>query len=97
MSNMKKQYEQIKKQYPNHLLGFKLGEFYEFYYEDAKVVSGILDLVLTGRDDGSDERAPMVAFPIKCEMAYAGRLLNAGHKVAFLTQTDVEEINEGAR
>ena len=58
LSPMMKQYFEIKQQNPDTLLFFRLGDFYELFYEDAKIASRELDLTLTGRDCGQDERAP---------------------------------------
>ncbi|MBE6829711.1 MAG: hypothetical protein E7519_05830, partial [Ruminococcaceae bacterium] len=59
LSPMMQQYFEIKKQNPNTILFFRLGDFYEMFYEDAKLASKELELTLTGRDCGQEERAPM--------------------------------------
>ena len=63
LSPMMKQYFQIKEQNPDTLLFFRLGDFYEMFFEDAKIASRELDLTLTGRDCGLEERAPMCGVP----------------------------------
>ena len=63
LSPMMKQYFDIKKQYPDTILFFRLGDFYEMFYDDAKLASRELDLTLTGRDCGQEERAPMCGIP----------------------------------
>ena len=59
LSPMMQQYFEIKQAYPDTLLFFRLGDFYEMFFDDAKTASKELDLVLTGRDCGQEERAPM--------------------------------------
>ena len=62
LSPMMQQYFKVKKEYPGVILFFRLGDFYEMFFDDAKVASKELDLVLTGRDCGQEERAPMCGF-----------------------------------
>ena len=59
LSPMMQQYFEIKQAYPDTILFFRLGDFYEMFFEDAKIASKELELVLTGRDCGQEERAPM--------------------------------------
>ena len=63
LSPMMQQYFQIKEQYPDTLLFFRLGDFYEMFFDDAKLASRELELTLTGRDCGQEERAPMCGVP----------------------------------
>ncbi len=63
LSPMMKQYFEIKKDYGDTILMFRLGDFYEMFFDDAKTASKELDLVLTGRDCGQEERAPMCGVP----------------------------------
>ena len=63
ISPMMDQYFQIKKDYADVILFFRLGDFYEMFFDDAKIASKELDLVLTGRDCGQEERAPMCGVP----------------------------------
>ena len=63
LSPMMKQYFEIKKQHPETLLFFRLGDFYELFFDDAKIASRELDLTLTGKDCGQSERAPMCGVP----------------------------------
>ena len=60
---MMDQYFEIKRQYPDHILFYRLGDFYEMFFDDAKTVSRELELTLTGRDWGEEERAPMCGVP----------------------------------
>ena len=88
LSPMMQQYFQIKKDYPGVLLFFRLGDFYEMFFDDAKVASQELDLVLTGRDCGQDERAPMCGVPFHSADGYIARLVSRGYKVAICEQVE---------
>ncbi len=83
-----RQYWQIKSQYPDCIVFFRLGDFYEMFYDDAKIASKILDLTLTGKDCGLDERAPMCGVPFHAYESYAQKLLERGFKIAIAEQTD---------
>lgn len=87
-SPMMKQYFEIKEQYPNTLLFFRLGDFYEMFFNDAKTASRELELTLTGRDCGQDERAPMCGVPFHSAESYIARLVAKGYKVAICEQTE---------
>jgi len=88
LSPMMQQYFSIKEQYPGYILMYRLGDFYEMFFDDAKLVSKELDLTLTGRDCGEDERAPMCGVPFHKADVYIGRLIEHGHKVAICEQTE---------
>ena len=62
-SPMVRHYLQMKEQYPDCILFYRLGDFYEMFYDDARIVSKELDLILTGKDCGLEERAPMCGIP----------------------------------
>ena len=85
---MMKQYFEIKEQYRDYILMYRLGDFYEMFFDDAKLVSKELDLTLTGRDCGQEERAPMCGVPYHSAEAYIGRLIAKGYKVAICEQTE---------
>lgn len=87
-SPMMRQYFEIKEQYPNTLLFFRLGDFYEMFFNDAKTASKELELTLTGRDCGQDERAPMCGVPYHSAESYIARLVAKGYKVAICEQTE---------
>lgn len=87
-SPMMQQYLDIKKQYPDTLLFFRLGDFYEMFFDDAKTASKELELVLTGRECGQEERAPMCGVPYHSAESYIGRLVAKGYKVAICEQTE---------
>ncbi|HOJ41141.1 MAG TPA: DNA mismatch repair protein MutS, partial [bacterium] len=83
---MLKQYRNIKARYPDCILFFRLGDFYEMFFQDAREASGILDLVLTSRNAGSAGKVPMCGVPYHAANAYIGRLIKAGKKVAICEQ-----------
>ena len=88
LSPMMKQYFEIKEKNPDSILFFRLGDFYEMFYEDAKIASEELDLVLTGRDCGQEERAPMCGVPYHSCESYIARLISKGYRVAICEQTE---------
>ena len=87
-SPMMNQYFKIKEQYKDALLFFRLGDFYEMFFDDAVTASRELELVLTGRDCGQDERAPMCGVPFHSAEGYIARLVAKGYKVAICEQTE---------
>ena len=80
LSPMMAQYFEIKEQHKDHILFFRLGDFYEMFYEDAKIASRELELVLTGRDCGQEERAPMCGVPFHSCDSYIARLIKKGYR-----------------
>lgn len=88
LSPMMEQYFEIKKQYPGMLLFYRLGDFYELFFDDAKLVSEELDLVLTGRDCGLKERAPMCGVPFHSADSYISKLIQKGYKIAICEQME---------
>jgi len=88
------QYAAIKRQHPGEILLFRLGDFYEMFYEDAKTASALLGIVLTGRAKGED-RIPMCGIPYHSSQSYIGRLLKAGHRVAVCEQMQDPEEADG--
>lgn len=95
LSPMMKQYFDIKRQYPDTILFFRLGDFYEMFYEDAKLASRELDLTLTGRDCGQEERAPMCGIPFHSYEAYLAKLVAKGYKVAICEQMEDPALAKG--
>ncbi|MBR3691277.1 MAG: DNA mismatch repair protein MutS [Clostridia bacterium] len=85
---MMQQYLDIKEQYPDTLLFYRLGDFYEMFFDDAKTASRELQLTLTGRDCGQEERAPMCGVPYHACEAYIARLVKRGYKVAICEQLE---------
>ncbi len=88
---MMQQYMNIKKQYEDCILMFRLGDFYEMFFDDAVEASSILDLVLTGRDCGEKNRAPMCGVPYHAVDNYISRLISAGCKVAVCEQLNLND------
>lgn len=88
MTPMMQQYFEIKDQYKDFILFYRLGDFYEMFFEDAQIVSAELDLTLTGRDCGEDERAPMCGVPFHSCEPYIGKLIEKGYKVAICEQVE---------
>ena len=88
LSPMMKQYIRIKADNEDSILFFRVGDFYEMFYDDAKTASEELDLVLTGKDCGTEERAPMCGVPYHSCEAYIARLVEKGYKVAICEQTE---------
>ncbi len=88
LSPMMQQYFQIKSEYPGMLLFFRLGDFYEMFFDDAKIAAEELDLVLTGRDCGQEERAPMCGVPFHSADNYIAKLVSRGYKVAVCEQLE---------
>ena len=95
LSPMMEQYFQIKKEYPDTLLFFRLGDFYEMFFEDAKTASRELELVLTGRDCGQEERAPMCGVPFHSADSYIAKLVSRGYKVAICEQMEDPALAKG--
>ena len=92
---MMKQYFAIKAENPGALIMFRLGDFYEFFGEDAKIASAELDIVLTGRDAGSEERMPMCGVPHHALDQYLSRLIAKGHKVCVCDQLEDPRLAKG--
>ncbi len=88
MTPMMRQYLEIKENYQDTILMFRLGDFYEMFFEDAKTASRELELVLTGRDCGQEERAPMCGVPFHSVDTYIAKLVSRGYKVAICEQTE---------
>ena len=98
LTPMKKQYRDIKAQYDDCLLFFRLGDFYEIFDEDAKVASRELDIALTTRDrnvENPEERTPMCGVPYHSCEAYIARLISKGYKVAICEQTEDPALAKG--
>ncbi|MDR1263711.1 MAG: DNA mismatch repair protein MutS [Oscillospiraceae bacterium] len=85
-SPMMQQYLGLKRRYPDTIVFFRLGDFYEMFFEDAQKVSALLNLTLTGRDAGDGVRAPMCGVPHHSASAYINRLVSLGHRVAICEQ-----------
>lgn len=95
LTPMMRQYFEIKENYKDCILFFRLGDFYEMFFEDAKIASRELELVLTGRDCGLEERAPMCGIPFHAASSYIARLVNKGYKVAIGEQVEDPSVAKG--
>lgn len=95
LSPMMKQYFAIKERNKDSILFFRLGDFYEMFFDDAVLASKELDLTLTGRDCGQEERAPMCGVPFHSYEAYAAKLVSKGYKVAICEQTEDPALTKG--
>ena len=89
---IRQQYLEIKRDYPNTILFFRLGDFYETFDEDAEVVSRELDIVLTSRPIGKGQRAPLAGIPYHALENYLSRLIEKGHHIAICEQIGDEPI-----
>jgi len=85
---MLRQYQQIKSRHKDCILFFRLGDFYEMFYEDAQAASKILDLVLTARGKGTEHHVPMCGIPFHAADGYIARLIKSGLKVAICEQVE---------
>ena len=88
LSPMMKQYFDIKEQYKDCLLMYRLGDFYELFFDDALITSRELELTLTGRNCGLEERAPMCGVPFHAANSYIAKLVAKGFKVAICEQIE---------
>ncbi|MBQ9251819.1 MAG: DNA mismatch repair protein MutS [Clostridia bacterium] len=95
LSPMMQQYMHIHEKYADCLLLFRLGDFYELFFEDAKTASRELELTLTGRDCGLEERAPMCGVPYHAVNTYVERLIEKGYKVAICEQLEDPALAKG--
>jgi len=92
---MLKQYFQIKKEYPDSILFFRMGDFYEMFFEDAKIAAPLLEVVLTSRDKNKKDAVPLCGIPHHALDNYAAKLLRKGHKVAICEQVEDPALARG--
>ena len=85
----------MKEMYKDCILFFRLGDFYEMFYDDAKLVSKELELTLTGKNCGQEERAPMCGVPFHAADSYIAKLVEKGYKVAICEQTEDPALAKG--
>src|SRR5580692_12841704 len=88
LSPAMKQYQQFKSQYPGYILFFRMGDFYEMFWEDAQVAAKTLGLALTSRNKGSADEIPMAGVPFHSVEGYLRKMIAAGHKVAICEQME---------
>ncbi|MDE6592318.1 MAG: DNA mismatch repair protein MutS [Oscillospiraceae bacterium] len=95
LSPMMQQYFEVKDKYNDYVVFFRLGDFYEMFFDDAVNVSRSLELTLTGRDCGQAERAPMCGIPYHSSEMYIKKLIDMGYKVAVCEQTEDPKAAKG--
>jgi DNA mismatch repair protein MutS len=92
---MLKQYFEIKKDYPDTILFFRMGDFYEMFFDDAKTAAPLLEVVLTSRDKKKDDAVPLCGIPYHARDTYAAKLLKLGYKVAICEQVEDPALAKG--
>ena len=95
LTPMMQHYMDTKKEYPDCILFYRLGDFYEMFFEDAKIVSKELEITLTGKSCGLEERAPMCGVPFHSVDGYLNRLVAKGYKVAICEQVEDPKTAKG--
>lgn len=95
LTPMMKQYFECKDKYPDCILFFRLGDFYEMFFEDAIVSSKVLEIALTGKSCGLEERAPMCGIPFHSAASYISKLVESGYKVAIGEQMEDPQSVKG--
>ena len=90
-----RQYQKIKRDYPDAILFFRMGDFYEMFFEDARLASRLLDIALTSRDKGKGPKTPMCGIPFHAADIYISRLIKSGHKVAICEQVEDPKTAKG--
>jgi DNA mismatch repair protein MutS len=95
MTPMMKQYMEIKSEYPDAILFFRLGDFYEMFMEDAVIASRILDITLTSRNKGASAEIPLCGIPFHSCQPYISKLVQSGHKVAICEQVEDPKVAKG--
>ncbi|HWU94021.1 MAG TPA: DNA mismatch repair protein MutS, partial [Sphingomonas sp.] len=88
---MMAQYLALKAEAEDCLLFYRMGDFFELFFEDAKIASAVLDIALTARGEHDGERIPMCGVPVHAMEGYLARLIKAGHRVAIANQTETPE------
>src|SRR3989442_10727714 len=94
-SPIRQQYLALKRQHPDAVLFFQLGDFYETFEDDARLVAEVCDLVLTAREMGKGERVPMAGVPVHAADAYIARLVERGHHIAICDQVEDASASRG--
>ena len=95
LSPMMRHYMETKKQYPDCILFYRLGDFYEMFFEDAQTASRELEITLTGKECGLSERAPMCGVPFHAVDSYLNKLVQKGYKVAIAEQMEDPKLAKG--
>jgi DNA mismatch repair protein MutS len=92
---MLRQYFEIKKDYPDTILFFRMGDFYEMFFDDAKTAAPVLEVVLTSRDKKKEDAVPLCGIPYHARDTYAAKLLKSGYKVAICEQVEDPALAKG--
>jgi len=95
LTPMMQQYKKVKEEYPDSVLFFRLGDFYEMFFEDAEKASRILNIALTAREAGPGNKAPMCGIPYHAAESYISKLLSAGLKVSICEQVEDPKVAKG--
>ena len=95
LTPMMQQYMETKKEYSDCILFYRLGDFYEMFFDDALVASKELEITLTGKSCGLEERAPMCGVPFHAVDVYLTKLVNRGYKVAICEQVEDPKLAKG--
>ena len=95
LTPMMQQYMETKKEYPDCILFYRLGDFYEMFFEDARTASRELEITLTGKSCGQEERAPMCGVPYHSVDGYLNKLVQKGYKVAICEQVEDPKLAKG--
>ena len=90
-----KQYREIKEKYKEYILFFRLGDFYEMFFEDAEIASKVLGLTLTSRNKEKGMNVPLAGIPFHSSKPYIAKLVNNGYKVAICEQTEDPKQTKG--
>ena len=95
LTPMMQKYLETKEEYKDCILFYRLGDFYEMFFDDAKIVSRELDIALTGKSCGLEERAPMCGVPFHAVDTYLDQLISKGYKVAICEQVEDPKLAKG--
>src|SRR3954471_15076226 len=95
LSPAMRQYRDFKSQYPGYVLFFRMGDFYEMFWDDAKVCNKVLGVALTSRNKGSPDEIPMAGVPFHAVENYLRKMITAGHKVAICEQMEDPALAKG--
>ena len=95
LTPMMQQYQKTKEQYKDCILFYRLGDFYEMFFDDAIVASRELEITLTGKNCGQEERAPMCGIPYHAVDGYLNKLVSKGYKVAICEQLEDPKLAKG--
>lgn len=94
---MMAQYHALKAEAQDCLLFYRMGDFFELFFDDARIAAQVLDIALTARGEHAGEKVPMCGVPVHAATAYLQRLIKAGHRVAIAEQTETPEAARKAR